>query len=60
MTSVKTWITRAAMTPFMAVGGVGIGEIFGAAHPAIMPFTITVSLMGCLVLCWAMYWRVED
>jgi len=45
------------MTPFMAVGGVGAGQVFTSAHPDAMPYAAAVGCILSLTLCYLMYWR---
>lgn len=53
----KTRAIRAAVIPFMAVGGVGAGQVFTSAHPGAMPYAAAVGCIVSLTLCYLMYWR---
>lgn len=57
--NIKTLLVRATVTPFMALGGFGIGSIFTATHPALMPWAGVLGSLVCLMLCFFMYWRSE-
>ncbi|MCZ7838779.1 hypothetical protein MXF13_12590 [Leclercia adecarboxylata] len=58
MKRVKTWAIRAGITLFMAIGGMGAGQIFSTDHPDEMPYAYAAGCALGLVLCYFMFWQV--
>ncbi|MBX8459414.1 hypothetical protein K5E19_02960 [Enterobacter sp. RIT637] len=57
MKRVKTWAIRAAITLFMAIGGMGAGQVFSTDYPDEMPYTAATGCALGIVLCYFMFYQ---